>query len=310
MKLMITGALGHIGSRLVRELPAGAFERVYLLDNLSTQRYSSLFNLPPGISFRLIEADICTADLEKYLDGVDVVIHLAAVTDAEASVSMAEAVERTNRWGTERLGRACVACGCKLVFISTTSVYGPRDGLVDEDCPPEFLRPQSPYAASKLRAERMLQEMGEESGLRFVICRFGTVFGTSPGMRFHTAINKFIWQACTGRPLTIWTTAIEQMRPYLDLGDAVAALEFILRSDLFDRNVYNILTLNATVGEIVKVICSQIPNVSICYVDSPIMNQLSYSVSNRRFTDLGFEFRGSLEEGIQETIRLLEGVRS
>lgn len=308
--LMVTGALGHIGSRLVRQLPAGTWERVYLLDNLSTQRYPSLFDLPSEISFRFIEEDICTADLEKYLDGVDVVIHLAAVTDAETSVRMQDAVERTNFWGTERLARACVSCGCKLIFLSTTSVYGPQGDLVDEECSPEFLRPQSPYAWSKLKAERALQEMSASDGLRFAICRFGTVFGTSPGMRFHTAVNKFIWQACTGRPLTVWTTAINQMRPYLDLCDAVQALNFIVSLDLFEGKVYNVLTLNATVGDILNIISSYIPDVTIHYVDSPIMNQLSYQVSNQRFKDLGFGFKGSLDRGIRETIRLLKGIRS
>jgi nucleoside-diphosphate-sugar epimerase len=54
MNLMITGALGHIGSRLIHELPTGMFQNVFLLDNLSTQRYPSLFNLPKGILFRTL----------------------------------------------------------------------------------------------------------------------------------------------------------------------------------------------------------------------------------------------------------------
>jgi UDP-glucose 4-epimerase len=82
MNLMITGALGHIGSRLIRELPTGMFQNVFLLDNLSTQRYPSLFNLPKGIPFRSIEGDILTVNLEEYFNGVDVVIHLAEVTNS------------------------------------------------------------------------------------------------------------------------------------------------------------------------------------------------------------------------------------
>lgn len=309
MNLMVTGALGHIGSRLIREIPAGMFQNVYLLDNLSTQRYPSLFNLPEDTLFHFYEDNILTCDLEKYLGGVDVVVHLAAVTNAEASVAMPEEVELTNFKGTDRVAKACVSTGSKLVFLSTTSVYGVQEGEVDEDCPVEQLRPQSPYAESKLKAEFLLREMGDRDGLDFVICRFGTIFGVSPGMRFHTVVNKFCWQAVMGQPLTVWRTALDQKRPYLDLGDGIEALKFIIKRDLFDGRIYNVLTTNATVGNIVDIIKAHVPDVSIKYVDSPIMNQLSYTVSNKRFVRLGFQLKGSLEEGIADTIGLLRGVR-
>lgn len=308
MNLLITSALGHIGSKLVSDIPAGMFERVYLLDNLSTQRYPVLFNLPEG-PFRFLEEDILMTDLGKYLDSGDVVIHLAAITNAEASVGIAEEVDLTNLNGTERLARACAASGSKLVFLSTTSVYGVQTDVVDEDCPVEHLKPQSPYADSKLKAEHMLREMGQREGLDFVICRFGTIFGVSTGMRFHTAVNKFCWQAVMGQPITVWRTALDQKRPYLDLKDAILALKFIAQRDLFDCGTYNVLTTNSTVKDIVDIISQHVPDVSIQYVDSPIMNQLSYTVANDRFIGLGFEFTGSLEDGIGDTIQLLRGVR-
>ena len=306
MKLMITGALGHIGSRLIHDLKPGEFEEVILLDNLSTQRYASLFNLPGGVPFRFIEDDVCTAELERLFAGVDIVIHLAAITNAAGSFEIQDEVERVNFQGTERVAQACVVCGCSLVFPSTTSVYGTQEATVDEECSLEELKPQSPYAGSKLRAEQCLQALGQRAGLRFVICRFGTIFGTSIGMRFHTAINKFVWQACMGLPVTVWRTALNQKRPYLDLGDAVRALRFIMDQDLFDGRIYNVLTTNATVGEIVAIIKKIIPDLVIQLVDSPIMNQLSYEVSNQRFRSRGFEFHGALEQGIQDTIQLLQ----
>jgi nucleoside-diphosphate-sugar epimerase len=116
-----------------------------------------------------------------------------------------------------------------LIFPSTTSVYGSQADEVDEDCLISDLKPQSPYAEVKLRAVRLLQNLGEEKGLSFVICRFGTIFGTSDGMRFHTAINKFCWQAVMGQPLTVWRTALHQHRPCLDLGDVVEAIKFIIQ---------------------------------------------------------------------------------
>ena len=92
--------------------------------------------------------------------------------------------------------------------------------------------------------------------------------------------------------------------------DCVKAIEFVVQKDLFDGNIYNVLTLNATVREIVDIISANVDGVAIEYVDTRIMNQLSYTVLNDRFKALGFEFRGSLEKGIAETIELLGGIRS
>ena len=135
----------------------------------------------------------------------------------------------------------------------------------------EDLKPQSPYAESKLKEEKLLRSL-HNSGLQSIICRFGTIFGASPGMRFHTAVNKFCWQAAMRQPLTIWRTAYDQKRPYLELGDAVRAIVHIIEHDLFDGTIYNVLTLNATVRNLVEAIRKLLPNFYLTFVDSPIMN--------------------------------------
>ena len=302
MKLVITGALGHIGSRLIRSLPPGRFAEVVLIDDLSTQRYSSLFDLPGSTPMRFVEADVCVADLEWEFAGADAVIHLAAITDATQSFAQRDRVEEVNVRGTERVARACAATGARMVFLSTTSVYGSQERVVDEECGESELRPQSPYADSKLKGERLLAALGHSDNLQYVTLRFGTIFGTSPGMRFHTAINKFVWQACTGQPISIWATAQHQVRPYLDLGDAVRALWFVVERNLFDRRIYNVVTANASVDAIVTILRRFVPGVETTLVASPIMNQLSYEVSTERFSRLGFAHTGSLEDGIQRTV--------
>jgi len=306
--LLVTGALGHIGSALIHRLRPQRYGDVHLLDNFLTQRYASLFHLPKGVRFVFHEEDIRTAPLVDHLDGVDVVLHLAAITNAPASFDEPELVNAVNYDATQRVVEACLARGCRLIFLSTTSVYGTQQALVDEACPESDLRPQSPYAVSKLAAERLIEKAGAD-GLDYVICRFGTIFGTSIGMRFHTAVNAFVWQAVTGRPLTVWRTALNQRRPYLDVGDAVRALEFLIRRGIFDRRVYNVVSENATVADIVRRIKRHVPEVAIQYVDSPIMNQLSFRVSSRRFQRLGFRFTGSLTKGIADTVKLFEGLR-
>lgn len=307
MKIVITGALGHIGSRAIRDLPT-AFPKteIVMIDSLMTQRYCSLFNLSAEGRYRFVETDVLTADLNPIVEGANVVVHLAAITDAANSFGNKEQVENVNYNATAKVAEACMSTGCPMIHISSTSVYGTQREVVDEDCFPEELQPQSPYAETKLKEEKFLQALGASGKLRFVICRFGTICGISPGMRFHTAVNKFCWQAVMRQPLTIWRTALHQKRPYLALNDAVKAFEFIIKKDLFDQRVYNVLTENLTVNDIVQFIKQHIPQLDIQYVDTEIMNQLSYEVSNARFKKQGFEFSGCVEESIEETIALLK----
>jgi len=302
-RIVVTGALGHIGSKVIRDF-AESFPNtiVVMIDNLLTQRYGSLFKLPTRGRYKFIGNDLFELDLAKILHPGDIVLHLAAITDAAGSFGNQKEVERVNYIGTKKLADACTKVGCKLIFLSTTSVYGTQKELVDEACSKSELKPQSPYAESKLKSEEYLKK---KKGLNFVICRFGTICGISHGMRFHTAINKFCWQAINEHPLSVWKTALHQKRPYLTLEDASKAIQFIIRNNLFDRNIYNVVTNNLSVGDIVKMVKKHIPSTKVELVDSPIMNQLSYEVSPAKFQNKGFQFSGNISRSIKETIKLL-----
>jgi nucleoside-diphosphate-sugar epimerase len=239
------------------------------------------------------------------LEGADTVIHLAAITDAAGSFEKAAQVEANNYEGTQKVAEACAKTGARLIGVSSTSVYGTQKEVVSEDCSPEELRPQSPYAETKLKEEALVARLCEEKALKAVCCRFGTIVGASPGMRFHTAVNKFCWQAAMGQPITVWKTAYDQKRPYLDLVDASRALAFLIRNDLFDGRIYNVLTQNATVRQIVETIREFVPELQVTFVENQIMNQLSYIVSCERFVGQGFAFTGDLRRGIGETIAQL-----
>ena len=112
-----------------------------------------------------------------------------------------------------------------------------------------------------------------------------------------------------GQPLTVWKTALHQYRPYLDLTDAVSAIKFIIQQKLFDRQIYNVLTTNAAIKDILDMISIYIPDITIEYVTTQIMNQLSYHVLDNRFRNKGFESEGTLEQGIYRTIDLLKTAR-
>lgn len=306
MKIIITGALGHIGSHLIRFLPfqfPGA--EIVLIDNLATQRFPSLFNLPVSGNFRWVEGDVTTMELLPLIKNAQVLIHLAAITDAAASFSNASEVEANNYHSTLNVASACCEADVRLILLSSTSVYGTQGEVVSEDCKLDDLKPQSPYAETKLKEEKLICKLCTQNRLKAIICRFGTIFGVSPGMRFHTAVNKFCWQAAAGLPISVWRTAYDQKRPYLDLNDAASAIDFIIKNDLFNSEVFNILTCNATVRQVVDTIREFVPKLEIEYVDTKIMNQLSYEVSCSKFIAEGFTFAGDLKRGIADTIKLL-----
>ena len=306
MKIIVTGAIGHIGSYIIRDL--GSFfpkSEIVMIDNMMTQRFPSLFNLPPGVNYQFIEGDVSQINLKLIFTGADAVIHLAAITDAAGSVDMAEELEANNFHSTLKVAEACLDSGSALIALSSTSVYGTQKDKVDENCSESELQPQSPYATTKLKEEELISALVKEKNLKAIHCRFGTIFGAAPGMRFHTAVNKFCWQAVMNQPISVWSTAYNQKRPYLDLLDASRAIAFIIENNIFDGQIYNVLTTNATVRQVVETIKEFVPNLEIEFVDNRIMNQLSYEVLCDRFKSKGFVFSGNLRRGIKDTIELL-----
>lgn len=311
MHVLVTGGLGHIGSDLIRRLAEnGIVHAITILDNLLTQRYFSLFDLPKEIDYTFLEGDVMDPDdVTLAMQGVDAVVHLAAITNAEGSFDIIEQVESVNYGGTKNVLQACVQQGVMpLVFASTTSVYGPVSGIAREDCARIDLRPQSPYATSKLAAEDEILAASQRGEISGIVLRLGTIFGPSPGMRFHTAVNKFIFAAATGQPLTVWSDAVDLVRPYLALEDAVAAFQFFLNRPEAAGQIYNVVSLNATIERIIDIVRRNVPSVEVEYTNARILNQVSYHVDDSKIRELGFFYRGDLAASVKETFEMLGGV--
>ena len=300
MRVAITGALGHIGSTLLSDF--SEFDEILAIDNLSSNHHAVLFRNNLSRRVRFVQEDILYADLTELFADQDVVIHLAAITDAAHSHLNKDEVENVNFIGSEKVGLACAKVGAKMIFPSSTSVYGVDAGTVDET---SKAHPQSPYAWSKLNAENALLNTPD---LKVSILRFGTIYGLSLGARFHTAVNQFAWNAATGKPIEIWQSAWNQYRPYLFIGDATSAIQHVIRRDLFNNQIYNVLTDNHSVAEIVDEIQRHRPELKMKFVDSPIMNQLSYKTSCDKFLATGWIPAGKLRDGINQEMEWLSWV--
>ena len=123
MKIVVTGAVGHIGSYLIRDL---AFQfpgaEIVMIDNMMTQRFPSLFDLPSLGRYLFIEGDVTKIDLQPILKDAHVLIHLAAITDATGSFDKADLLEANNYQATMKVAEACAKSGTRLIAISSTSV--------------------------------------------------------------------------------------------------------------------------------------------------------------------------------------------
>jgi UDP-glucose 4-epimerase len=309
MKIIVTGALGHIGSKLIRVLPS-IFKNseIILIDSLKTQRFTSLFNLPSSGNYKFYELDLLQDPLDHLFKAADYVVHLAAMTDAASSFENPGEVEKSNFESTKVVTELCLKYAVRLILVSSTSVYGTQKNVVDENCDSEDLKPQSPYAKTKLKEEAFVQYCVKEKKLEACIFRFGTIFGISPGIRFHTAVNKFCYQAAFNKPITVWKTALDQKRPYLDIDDAINAISFVIKQRLFSGDIYNIVTANFSVRAIADEIKKTIPNLEIELVDNEIMNQLSYNVLSKKIQNEGFKFSGSIEQSISDTLKLFKSI--
>jgi len=296
-KVLITGGLGHIGSGLFPIL--SKTHNVTVVDNLMTQRFCSLFGNASKIefldqSFETIEVK----ELKKYSH----IIHLAAITDAASSFENKQILEKVNIEQTKILiEKTKAANNPHFIFPSSTSIYGAaREEVIESDH--AAIVPQSPYAESKITIEKHLHQ----SGVRYTILRLGTIFGVSPGIRFHTAINKFCYQATFGKPLSVWKQNLKQIRPYLGLQDVYKGFEIVLKKPETIGQTYNVLTENYSLEEIISMIQREMP-VEVDLIDSPLLNQFSYMVNFDKFKKLGFKPREKLESVISDTIRLLKG---
>ena len=200
----------------------------------------------------------------------------------------------------------CKKRKAKLIHISSTSVYGKQTKIVDENCEEKYLKPQSPYADIKLIEEKMLKK--ETKFLKYNTFRFGTISGVSKGIRFHTAVNKFCFNAAINEDINVYKTALNQYRPYLSLKDAFKVFKFSIEKDFYKNDIFNALSGNFTVNQILNKIKKYKKKIKVKFVTLAIMNQLSYHVSQKKLNKEGLVLKTNIEKDIKETIELLKNI--
>lgn len=191
MKYLVTGGAGFIGSNIVEELVKRG-ESVRVLDNFSTGKRENLKGF--GKDVELIEGDIRSYHIVKQaVEGMDVVLHQAALPSVPRSINDPITSNDVIVGGTLNLLDASREAGVKrFVFASSSSIYGDTPVLPKrEDMSPN---PLSPYAVSKLAAEKYCTVFARVYGLHTVALRYFNVFGPrqDPNSQYSAVIPKFI----------------------------------------------------------------------------------------------------------------------
>ena len=307
MNILITGCCGHIGSYLVDNIhKIKKIKKCFIVDNFNSTQINSLFNSKKKNNLKFYNLDLTKKSSLSKFNKIDCVVHLASMTNAAGSFNKKNEMYKNNIECMKNIINFCKVKKSKLIHISSTSVYGKQAALVDETCEEKFLKPQSPYAEIKLIEERMLQKVSKN--INYITYRFGTISGVSSGMRFHTAVNKFCLNASLDNDIAVYKTALNQYRPYLSLTDAFKVFKFTLEKDLFKNDIYNALSENCTVNQILQKIRKFKKNIKVKFVSSKIMNQLSYHVAKDKLDNEGLYLKNKIIYDIDDTMKLLKNI--
>ncbi len=300
MNIIISGAFGHIGSFLINKFKNDKkIKNILLIDNFLTQRYSSYLKLNKK-KFELVDKDVRDVDFKKIKKKYDIFIHLAAITNAAESFQIRNKLKRNNFGATKKIVNYCKIKNIKLIFPSSTSVYGKKFEIINSSNNMKNLFAQSPYAESKILEEKYIRKKLK----KYTILRLGTIVGVSDGIRFHTAVNKFCYQASLKKPLTLWKKFYKKKRPYLTLKDCFKTINLVIKKNIFFGETLDVVTNNYTVEDIVKMIEKKI-QIKKKFVNTEILNQNSYEVISDKLIELGIHLKSNISDEIKKTLKIL-----
>ena len=304
--LLVTGAGGFIGSRLCERLvEEGASVRAFV-------RYTSraeiglLKQLPPEIlaNIEIIRGDLRDfSAVEQAANGVDTVFHLGALISIPYSYVHPVETVQTNILGTMNILEACRKTGAKLVHTSTSEVYGTALRVpIDEDHP---LQGQSPYSASKIGADKLVESYYRSFDVPAITIRPFNTYG--PGQSNRAVIPTIITQALSGDVVRLGN--LEAIRDFTYLDDTVEGFLLAGKAGLWNGETFNLGTGEeiriGSIAELIFKIMGKQPEIKLEQdrlrpEKSEVMRLIS---DNRKAKEaLGWQPKVGMEEGLRRTI--------
>jgi nucleoside-diphosphate-sugar epimerase len=301
-KVLVTGGAGYIGSVLVRLLLSKGY-RVRAVDSLKFGG-EALFDVAQDPNFEFMKGDIRNeADIDKAIEGIDYIAHLAAIVGDPACSKFAEEANEVNRDASIALFEKAEKAGVeRFVFASTCSNYGkmadPNSFVVETS----ELRPISLYAKLKVYFENYILNERKDTRMISTALRFSTVYGHSSRIRFDLTVNEFVRNVCLSGEQEIWGPQF--WRPYCHVDDLARSVELVFQSseDKIRSNVFNVgdTSENYSKKMLMEEIQKQIPEARVIYVEKS-EDPRDYRVKFEKIqSELGFTITKRVPDGIRE----------
>ncbi len=263
MKVLITGGAGYVGTELTKALVSmDEIEKVIIYDNLSKSHYNFFlgkqYESPGKVTF--IRGEILDSRLlRKSMEGVDVVIHLAAIVTTPFANTDPHFYEQVNHWGTaEVVYQAEESSIGKFIYLSSTSIYGANHALANEATTPS---PQTFYGVSKLRGEEHVNRLMESK--HAVILRGGNVYGYNRSLRFDAVINRFVFDANFSNRIQIFGTG-KQTRAFIHVSHLASTIAQVVVKEV-PSGTYNVVDKNLMILDVVDVLKEIYPDLEFIF---------------------------------------------
>jgi UDP-glucose 4-epimerase len=300
-KVLVTGGAGFIGSHVVDRLVDCGYS-VRVVDNLSAGRLKNISGHLATGKVEFIEGDIRdTSIIERCVEDVGLVVHLAAETSVAFSFENPNMTYKVNIEGTLNLLRSCAKAKVrKLLFASSCAVYGKPVFLpLTEEHPTE---PISPYAASKLAAEQFCLGFHETGLLSTVVLRLFNVYGPRQALNDYSGvITRFVDSCRRGFPLVVYGDG-SQTRDFIHVSDVVDSVIAALGIDDLDGEVFNVgYGVQTSISELAETLLELAGlNLEIVY-DSPRVGDIIHSCADITKIEkmLGYRPRLGLRDGLR-----------
>lgn len=266
MKILITGGAGYIGSELISILPEDVGE-IIVYDNLSRKNFNFFFgNIKCNKkAIRFVQGDILDArKLNQEMQGVDVVLHLAAKVTTPFANQHSHVFDQVNNWGTSEVVRIAEENKIKkFIYISSAAVYGTAGDKAEVNEKSQAM-PETYYSISKLEGEKHVQRlMG--TNIETYILRLGNVYGFSDAIRMDSVINKFMFESNFTNLVRIDGSG-DQLRPFIQIDRLVKNIASIVVHES-EPGVYNLVENVFSINEIVDTLREIYPSLEMIFVN-------------------------------------------